>query len=402
LINGIKSTLALKGNVRIIVILSFLASIGGKMLEVIWQPFVLSLGASMPILGALQSTKSVIASLVQPISGRAADRLGRKPLIILASLLTLVVFVLCIVAQTWYFLILPVVLWGIVALGWPARQSLLAESVEPGERGTAYSVVTFSGTLTGFFAPLVGGLLATDYGFKSVFYVSILMEALCLGLVILFVRETLRTRGPGAIWVGEDVKTTLTSLFRPERGLGGFYAAMTMDAFSVGVFGSICYGMLTQTFRFTPYQLGILSTASAVSMVASQILMGKLVDRYGRKPSLILSGVLVILVVLGWLIATSFETFVILQVLGGIAVSAWGPASWALLADSVPEEGRAEAMGRFTCFKDLISSPAPYVGGILYGLSGFRGPILASLILKVLILLIVFLFVQEGMDHAKT
>ena len=402
LINGIKSTLALKGNVRIIVILSFLASIGGKMQEVIWDPFVLSLGASMPILGALKSTRSIIASLVQPISGRTADRLGRKPLIILASLLTLAVFVLCIVAQTWHFLILPVLIWGIVALGWPARQSLLAESVEPKERGTAYSVVSFSSTLTGFFAPLIGGLLATHYGFKSIFYVSILMEALCLGLMLLFIRETLRARRPGAIWVGKDIKTTLKGLFRPKRVLRGFYAAMTVDAFSVGVFGSICYGMLTQTFRFVPYQLGILSTASAISMAASQIPMGKLVDKYGRKTDLIISGILAIFIVLGWLTFTSFETFVILQILGGIAISAWGPASWALLADSVPEEGRAEAIGRFTCFKDLLSSPAPYVGGILYGLFGFRGPILASLILKVLTLIIILLFVQQRKGHART
>ena len=395
MLERIKSALALKGNVRIIVILSFLSSIGWKMQEVIWDPFVLSLGASMPTLGALKSTRSIIASLVQPISGRAADRRGRKPFIIMASLLTLAGFFFCIVAHTWYFLIPPIVLLGASALGCPSRQSLLAESVEPGERGTAYSVVTFSGTLTGFFAPLVGGFLATDYGFKSIFYVSILVEALCLGLTVLFIRETLRERGPGAIWVGGDVKATLVSLFKPERGLEGFYAAMTMDAFAVGVFGSICYGMLTKTFRFIPYQLGILSTASAVSMAASQIPMGKLVDKYGRKPCLIISGILIIFTVLGWLVSTSFEAFVILQILGGIAISAWHPASWALLADSVPEGGRAEAMGRFTCFKDLLSSPAPYVGGILYELSGFRGPIVASLILKVIVLMIILLFIRE-------
>ncbi|MCK4450393.1 MAG: MFS transporter, partial [Anaerolineae bacterium] len=112
----IKSALALKGNVRIIVILSFLSSIGWKMQEVIWDPFVLSLGASMPTLGALKSTRSIIASLIQPISGRAADRVGRKPFIILSSLLTLAGFVLCVVAHTWYFLIPSIVLWGVAAL----------------------------------------------------------------------------------------------------------------------------------------------------------------------------------------------------------------------------------------------------------------------------------------------
>jgi len=394
----IKSALAPSphgGNVRIIVILSFLSSVGGKMQEVIWDPFVLSLGASMPTLGALKSTRSIIASLVQPISGRAADRLGRKPFTILSGLLTLVGFILCVVAHTWYFLIPSIVLWGVAALGSPSRQSLLAESVEPGERGTAYSVVTFSGTLTGFFAPLVGGFLATDYGFKSIFYVSILMEALCLGLTVLFIRETLRERGLGAIWLGEDVKATLVSLFKPERGLEGFYAAMTLDAFSFGVCGSIFFGMLTKTFGFTPYQLGILGTAFAVSMAVSQIPMGKIVDRYGRKTCLIIFGCVFIFLLVGWLFSTSFEMFVVLQVFLGVGTSAWGSASWALLADSVPEEGRAEAMGRFTCFKNLLSSPGPYVGGILYQISGFRGPILAGLTLHVVILIIIFLFIHE-------
>ena len=219
--------------------------------SVVWQPFVLRLGASMPILGALESTKAIIASLIQPICGRAADRLGRKPFIILSSLLTLAGFVLCIVAHTWYFLIPSIILLGAAWIGDPARQSLLAESVEPGERGTAYSVVFFSGTLTGFFAPLVGGLLATDYGFISIFYVSILFETFCLGLMVLFIRETLRKIGPGAIWIMKDVKTTLMNLFKPERGLEGFYAAMTLDRFAFGVCISIFYGMLIAHYRLS-------------------------------------------------------------------------------------------------------------------------------------------------------
>jgi len=398
----IKRALALTGNIRTLALASFLSQISAKMLEVIWQPFVLSLGASMPILGALQSARSIIASIVQPFSGRAADRRGRKPFVILASLLTLAGFVLCIVARTWLFLIPAIVFLGTAWVGNPARQSLVAESVEPGERGTAFSVVSFAGMLTGFFAPLLGGFLASGYGFKSVFYISILMEALCLGLTAFFIRETLRRAGGGEIEEGMDVRTTLASLFKPERGLEGFYAAMTLDAFSFGVCGSIFFGMLTKTFGFTPYQLGILGTVFAVSMAVSQIPMGKIVDRYGRKTCLIIFGFVFLFLLLGWLFSTSFEMFAVLQVLLGIGASAWGPASWALLADSVPEESRAEAMGRFTCFKDLLSSPGPYVGGILYQLFGFRGPILMALILHVVILIIIFLFVQERTDRART
>jgi MFS family permease len=72
-----------------------------------------------------------------------------------------------------------------------------------------------------------------------------------------------------------------------------------------------------------------------------------------------------------------------------------------LLADSVPEESRAEAMGRFACFTGLVASPASYVGGILYELFGFHGPIVAALILKAAILMIILLFIREGENIAK-
>ncbi|MCK4472436.1 MAG: MFS transporter, partial [Anaerolineae bacterium] len=165
---------------------------------------------------------------------------------------------------------------------------------------------------------------------------------------------------------------------------------------------SIFFGMLTKTFGFTPYQLGLLGTIFEVSMAASLIPAGKLVDKYGRKTCLVIFGFVFLFLLLGWLFSTSFEMFAILQVLLGIGAAAWGPASWALLADSVPEEGRAEAMGKFACFKDLLSSPGPYVGGILYRFFGFRGPILMGLILHVVTLIIILRFVQERTDRART
>jgi MFS family permease len=355
----------------------------------------------MPVLGALQSTGGIISSLAQPISGRVSDRVGRKPFIVLRSLLTVVGFFLCIIANTWHFLIPSIILLSTATMGGPALRSLLAESVEPEERGTAFSVVSFPAALTGLFAPVMGGLLATHYGFESVFYLSVLTHLLALALIAIFIKETLRERSFGTILIAEEAREALRGVFKPERGLRGFYAVMTLNAFSVGMLGSIFYGMLTKTFGFTPYQLGVIGALFWIAIAISQIPAGKLADRYGRKGALTFSGVMFILLCLGWLFSTSFEMFAILHFLAGVSVSSWGPASSALLADSVPEEKRAEAMGTFTCFTGLVSSPASYISGNLYELFGFRGPIVATLILKVVILLIIFLFVQEERGYAR-
>ena len=382
-----RAHLALTGNIRILALESFLSQISAKMLGVVWQPFVLSLGASMAVLGGLESIRSLTSALIQPILGWAADKVGRKPFIVLGSFLTVIAFSLCVIASTWHFLIPAILLLGASALSGPARQSLLAESVAPGERATAYSVVSFPAALTGFFAPLAGGFLATHYGFKSVFYVSIVTVAVSSVLIVLFLRETFDKGNFGI--AGEDVKGALKGVLKPESGLERFYAAMALNAFSVGMLVSILYGMLTKTFGFTPYQLGVMGTLFWMAIAVSQIPAGKLADRYGRKTILVVSGVLFIVLCFGWLLSRSFEAFALLHILAGVSVAPWGPAASALLADSVPLENRAEAMGKFACFTGLIASPAPYVGGILYELFGFYGPVVATLLLKVLTLLII-------------
>jgi len=49
----IRGFLGLRGNFLPIVVLELVSNVGWSMFEVIWQPYVLSLGATVSILGAL-------------------------------------------------------------------------------------------------------------------------------------------------------------------------------------------------------------------------------------------------------------------------------------------------------------------------------------------------------------
>ena len=141
--------LALKGNIRILLIDSIVGSIFYGMLNPIWQPFVLSLGASMAVLGGIRAILSLIGSVSSFFWGRCSDKMGRKPLIILSNFLRASAFTVCLAAHTWHLLVLYAVLMGLSASYMqynPARSSLIAESVKSGERGTAYSVLMASST----------------------------------------------------------------------------------------------------------------------------------------------------------------------------------------------------------------------------------------------------------------
>lgn len=391
----LQRSLALKGNIRVLMVESLLGSAFYGMFYPIWQPFVLSLGASVSIVGGLGAILSLLGSLSSLFWGRLSDSVGRKPFIILSSVLRAIALGICLMAKTWYLLIPYAILMGLSASyqQWnPANASMVADSVEREERGTAYSVImAFSMVVSAIVAPL-GGLVAMIYGLYLIFYGCVAADIFCLLVTWLFIRETVERERPRQ---SQSWRTLLLGMFRPEVKLKGFYASMVVDAFAYGLAFAILYGMLVETYGFTEYQLGLLSAISSLAWALSQIPIGKLMDKHGRKPFLLLSELMAIMTLSGWLFSRDFLSFAILQVSSGVMIAAGVPTSTAMLADSVPKEKRAEAMGRLQAFRGLLAFPAPYVGGLLYDAFGFHLPVVANLIGSITAFVLILLLVRE-------
>lgn len=123
-------------NIRILAARTFLRGMRDNMVRVVWQPFVLSLGASMPLLGLLESLggfSGIVPMLVQPLIGRLSDYLGRKVFILASSVFAMValsVYVLAGFTDNWYFLIPGVAILGLAFASRPSEDSMTAESVE--------------------------------------------------------------------------------------------------------------------------------------------------------------------------------------------------------------------------------------------------------------------------------
>ena len=391
--------LALRGNVRILAAISFLGGVRLSMVLAVWQPFALSLGASMPALGLLEGLggrMGLATGLIQPLGGRLSDRVGRKPLMALASLvaaLGLSCYVLAAMASDWRPLIGGMILVGLAAISIPAKDAMTAESVRDDQRGMAYSVIMFCVAVSGILASTLGGFVAERRSYAAVFLLCIVCEVLALLLVVSFLRETL-SRGRGPFRLGE-LGRSWTRLIVPPRGLRGFYVAMVTDAFVGGLGSAILFGLLSKTYHFTTSQLGVMFSAFFTSWALVQLPVGRLIDRYGCKRFIILSKLIHIVVIAGWLTFTRFEAFVLLHFIYGLIPPTWGPAALALLMGSVPEGERAEARGRLSALTTSIRFPAPYIGGLLYERVGFRGPILANLVGAVAALILIILLVRE-------
>lgn len=370
-------------NLRVISVTTLLSGLCNSMVQAVWQPFVLSLGAPMSTLGMLESLggwRGVVTSLLYPVGGWLSDRVGRKPIIMLAGLAGLIavaLYVLAAITGNWLWLLPGVILLGVAFAANPARNSLVAESAQADRRGMAYSILMVSWIAPGILAPSLGGYIADRWDFTPVFLLRLVLESIRLALIVWFLKETL---GQTSRVTLHGLKNVLARIFVPPKGLRGFYWALTVDSFVWGTGLALLFGMLSETYGFTTLQLGLMSSALSLVATLSQIPVGRLIDRYGSKRFLVLSEIIGLIVTGGWLFSRSFIAFAALYAFFGLSVSTWVPAQMALLANSVTESERGESMGRLEAFRGVLGFPAPYLAGLLYDHFGFRAPILANFI----------------------
>jgi len=377
---------ALKGNIPALALSDFVISNGWSIFDVIWQPFVLNLGATVSILGGLSSINTVVGSGLQVMTGRFSDFIGRKSMQIASFVFSIAAVTICLTADVWLFLIPAVICFGLsTAFLEPANMSMIAESVKERKRGIAYGIIALTWFIPGLYASILGGYLATLYGFSVTLMIILSANLLSLVIFAIFVTETL---GEKKNIDFHAILNSLESFVRPKFGLSRFYLAVIFHNLRWALSSIIFLGMLTATYHFTLFELGILEAVFCAVVSLSQIPFGWLVDRYGRKTFLMISELARIIPLIGYIFSNTFFEFLIFHGMMGIAVSAWIPAFQAYISDAVPEEERARHIGDLNALGGLIAFPAPFIGGVLFDAYGFDAPILTSLILVAITLLL--------------
>ncbi len=398
-LDQVQTRLRAHNNLLVVVVTSAIGGLELSMIGVVWQPFVLSLGASMSFLGLLTSlggVSGIIPTLVSPVGGWLADRRGRRHLLLAASLSSIAAYGLYTLAGLGGLLLALVpgiVCLSLAALARPASSALVGESVGAGSYGRAYSIVTFATILPGILAPLGAGWLAERLGYLSIFPLALGAEAISFIIIARYLQETGRSVVQRIDWIG--LKRLLRRAWVPPRGLIPFFVACAMDAFSWGVGWGLLYGLLNKEYGFNAGQLGILSSVMSLTWAATQLPIGRFIDRRGAKAMMALSEALGPPLLMIWMTQSRFEIFAASMPLFALTAALWLPARSTFITRAVEPERRAETFGRLSAFVGLVAFPSAFVGGILYDHFGFAAPILANLIGSFFALLVIVFLVRE-------
>lgn len=393
---------SLVSNIRVQALASFLGGIYRGGLAPVWQPFVLSLGASMRLLGFLESLggwSGIVSSLMQLVGGWLADRVGRKPILVLASLFTALsmgFYALAAWWRWWPLLVPGVVLAGMGLLAQAARSSLTAESVHEEGRGRAYSLTMFAYIAPGVVSSVLGGWIAQRWGYLPIMAAGFFLEGVVLVALVRFLHETHpralqpsgRARPAGLRTLPGRARAGLRRLWRLLLPLAG-------DAFAWSLGGSLLFGILRDHLGFTTGQLGWVNASFSLAWAILQLPAGRWVERYGCKRFLVLAEGLGVGCVLTWLLWPTFVGVLLSYALLGVTAALWVPAQLTLLAGSFEKEERGRAMGVIFTVQSLARFPAPYLAALLYDWKGYSAPLLAGGIGVVLVTVLLALLVQD-------
>jgi MFS family permease len=339
--------------------------------------FVQQVGLSATSVGLALGSASISGVAGRLLSGTYADRWGRKPVLLLATVVLAISCSIFATTNDFPTLVVGCLVQGLgLGLYWPANEAIVADLTEGESRRFAYAITRLADNVGMGLGIIAGGLLISSTGaYRSLFTIDGISFC-CFLLTIAF-----------------GIQETLPAEKTPVRFVSGYTTALRDRRLVVYVIVNIIltvYISQTQTTLplyfsgfvsqpgargFNPQVISTLFTGHLLMTIACQLPVLKLLQRLSHARSLMISGGF-------WLLGfgcisitgTSNSYQLLWASLGlglfAIAIVAYTPTASALIADLAPSSLR----GVYTSINSLCWAAGYAIGPPLGGWALDRSP----------------------------
>ncbi|KXS15349.1 MFS general substrate transporter [Gonapodya prolifera JEL478] len=274
------------------IILSIVALSGllGPLTSAIYTPaltIVQNDFATTDLLINLTITVATLTLGVAPLGwATVADSFGRRPVLLLASLVAVAGCLGCYYSST----IVAFLVWRVVqsagcSAGMSVGAGVIADIFEKEQRGRAMGTFMLGPILGPVISPPIGGALAQSVGWRYIF-IFCSAYALCIFLVtLLFLPETLTPLAPGAARPSRNPFTSFSTLAHPFVFTMQFVTTVAFASFYT--FPPLVPRDWPQVYGFDSAGVGFVMMAMGLGMVIGTVVGGYVADyslaRWKRK-----------------------------------------------------------------------------------------------------------------------
>ncbi len=287
--------------------------------------------------GLILGLFTLTAGLSRPLSGKLTDLVGRVPIMIVGSLVC-VVCSLCypFVSSVFGFLFLRLVHGFSTGFKPTAGTAYVADIVPESRRGEALGFAGLSGSIGLSGGPVLGSFLAFHYSVDIMFYISSLLAVVSI-VMILGMKETLKDKKP--------FKASMLRLNRHELIHKAAIPPALVVFFMYLPYGTILTIVPDQCDFLGIANKGFAFAAFTASSMLSRVIAGKVSDKFGRIPVILVSGI-VAAISLAFLGFADTPNMLFLWIgCAGFALGVGGPAVFAWAIDLGSDKERGKVMG---------------------------------------------------------
>lgn len=229
----------------------------------------------------------IISAIFSPIWGNAADKYGRKPMLLRASLGMAIVIFCMGLAPNVYVLIGLRLLQGTITGYSTACTTLIATQTDKENAGYALGTLSTASIAGSLLGPTIGGLIEDSFGLQPVFFITgaLLLVAFVTTLLFVkedFAREAKMTLSASEVWnsVPEKSLTIVLSVT---------FFIITLALYTIEPIITVYVTQLSKNASHIALISGLAFSASGLANIISAPNLGKLSDKVGAHKVILVS-----------------------------------------------------------------------------------------------------------------
>jgi multidrug resistance protein len=373
---------------------SFFNMIGVSIVSPILPIYSISFGVSYAVASLAISAYAFGRLMADIPVGVAADRWGRRNLMLIGSILiTLMAFANANAPNFSFFLVFRF-LQGVGSSMWmTSRQTLLTDILKPEERGRILGYFQAFMLIGQSAGPAIGGWIATFYGLKApfYFYAGTGLITILLTFFLIFEPKNISHNNRGHLFSIRDAQRLLRNIT---------YATACLTTFTVffqrsGIRTTMIPLYGTDVLGLDKIAIGTILSYSTLANFFMTVPMGYAIDLLGRKPVIAFNMVIMSLANIAFVLAGDYWELSLAAIVLGIASAGAGQAPLALATDASYNEKRGLAMGIYRLIGDLGSLLGPLLLSLIADFSNLRNPFYVMAGILILNALSVTIFCKE-------
>ncbi|VBB08309.1 tetracycline resistance protein teta/multidrug resistance protein mdtg [Lucifera butyrica] len=320
----------------------FVAAIGMSQIAPVLPLYIQHLGVHSTssiaqLSGVAFGVTYLISAIFSPIWGHFADKVGRKPMILRASLGMALVISCMGFAPNIYILIGLRLLEGVITGFSTACTALIATQTDKEHAGYALGTLSTGSIAGSLLGPIIGGFIEETLGFQPVFFITGALLLIAFIMTALFVKESFVRQDKKAnsikkIW--EDV---------PEKSLTIIllvtFFILTLGLYSIEPIVTVYVTQLTKGTATAHVALlaGLAFSASGLANIISAPRLGRLSDKIGAHKVILIALIVAGIIYIPQAFVKNPWQLIGLRFLLGLAIAGLNPSINTLVKKITPD-----------------------------------------------------------------